>query len=213
MTDRIKEIFSLIPTCESFADIGCDHGYLSNEVIKSGKAKKVVFSDISAKCLSKAQELLAPFVNKGVAEGFVTSGFEGLPLTDCALIAGMGGEEIISIINKACFLPNCLILQPMKNSDKVRLTLVGKGFKIIKDYTFFADGKFYDIILSVKGEDFLTDDEIFFGRTNLLEKPNAFIDKWKGKKGEIERYLSEKNLGEKAKEELLALLKRIEKIC
>ena len=213
MTDRLKEIFSLIPNCLAFADIGCDHGYISNAVIRSGKAKKVVFSDISSKCLKKAEELLAPFVESGVAQGFVSNGFDGLPSVDCALIAGMGGEEIISIINSAPRLPNTLILQPMKNSEKVRSALLQKGYRLIKDYTFFAEGKYYDLILCEVGEDDLTPKELLFGRTNLLERPTAFIEKWQGKKEEIKRYLSEKNLGQKSREELLAELKRIEEIC
>ncbi len=213
MNTRLNEIFSLIPSCTCFADIGCDHGYLSNAIIRSGRAKKVIFSDISAKCLKKAEDLLAPFVERGVAEGIVSNGFEKLPPVDCALIAGMGGEEIISIINGAKSLPEALVLQPMKNSEKVRVLLVSKGYKIVKDYTFFSEGKFYDVISAEKGEDFLTEEEIYFGRTNLLVRPSAFLDKWNAKKQEIIRYLSEQNLGEKSRTELLAELKRIEKIC
>ena len=213
MNTRLEEIFSLIPNCESFADVGCDHGYISNAMIRSGRAKKVIFSDISAKCLKKAEELLAPFVEQGVAEGIVSNGFEKLPPVDCALIAGMGGEEIISIINGAQSLPEVLVLQPMKNSEKVRVHLIEKGYKILKDYTFFSEGKFYDVVLAEKGEDFLTKEEIYFGRTNILVRPSAFVDKWNLKKQEIIKYLSEQNLGEKSRIELLDELKRIEKIC
>lgn len=213
MTKRLQEIFSLIPNCEVFADIGCDHGYLSLAVIKSGKAKKVIFSDVSEKCLKKAENLLKNFVESGVAKGFVSNGFEKLPDSDLALIAGMGGEEILSIIENAKTLPSKFVLQPMKNSEKVRECLVKHGYKIVKDYTFKADGKFYDLILLEIGEDNLTDLELFFGRTNLIERPSDFIEKWTAKKEEIKRYLSEKNLGEKSKLELLRELERIEKIC
>ncbi len=213
MTERLKEIFSLIPECEVFADVGCDHGYISLAVMKSGKARKVIFSDVSAKCLKKAEILLSSYVKDGFAFGYVSNGFEKLPSSDCALIAGMGGEEIISIINGAKSLPKTLILQPMKNSEKVRLLVVKKGYKIKKDYTFFAEGKFYDVILCEEGEDCLTEQEAWFGRTNLQERPTAFLDKWKAKKEEIKRYLTKKNIGEKSKLELLAELERIEKIC
>ena len=213
MTDRLTEIFSLIPKCESFADIGCDHGYVSYAMLKAKKAKKVIFSDVSAKCLKKAQDLLEPFCKSGKAEGIVSDGFSKLPKVEVALIAGMGGEEIVSIIKNAPHLPSTFILQPMKNSEKVRAILVKSGYKIEKDYTFYSDKKYYDLILAREGEDSLTEDELYFGKTNLIEKPQAFIEKWQGKKEEIKRYLSEKTLGEKSKNELLLELERIEKIC
>lgn len=213
MTKRLVEIFSLIPTCETFADIGCDHGYISYAMLKEKKAKKVVFSDVSAKCLKKAQDLLASFVNEGVAEGVVSDGFSKLPKVDSALIAGMGGEEIVSIIKNATNLPSTFILQPMKNSEKVRALLVEIGYKLERDYTFFAEGKYYDLILATKGQDFLSEDEIYFGKTNLLEKPKAFLDKWQAKKEEIKRYLGENKLNEKSKNDLLLELERIERIC
>ncbi len=211
MTDRLVEIFSLIPNCETFADIGCDHGYVSYAMLKEKKAKKVIFSDVSAKCLKKAEDLLDPFVKLGLAEGIVSDGFLALPEVEVSLIAGMGGEEIVSIINNAPFLPKTFILQPMKNSEKVRALLILKGYKIIKDYTFYSDKKYYDLILATVGKDTLTEEEIYFGRTNLLEKPTAFIEKWQSKKEEIKRYLSEKTLKEESKKGLLLELERIEK--
>ena len=54
MTKRLEEIFSVLPSSEIFADIGCDHGYISKQMLDSGKANKVLFADISAKSLKKA---------------------------------------------------------------------------------------------------------------------------------------------------------------
>ncbi len=213
MTLRLDELFSLIPACKTFADVGCDHGYVSYEMLKQKKAQTVYFSDISEKCLSKAEKLLYPFIIKGVAKGYVSNGFEKLPNVDCALVAGMGGEEIISILNNAVTLPETLVLQPMKNTEKVRVCLIEKGYKILKDYTFSADKKYYDVILCEKGEDFLTEDERLFGRTNILLKPIAFLEKWREKKREILGFLQKENLSQESRKELLSELERIDKIC
>lgn len=177
MTERLKEIFSLLPNASVFADVGCDHGYVAKEVLKSGKAEKVIISDISAKCLSKAETLLKDEISDGRAISAISNGFEKLPKCDLALIAGMGGEEIISILKNAWFLPQTLVLQPMKNLPKLRVFLVDLGYKIIKDYVFTAEQKYYDLLLVEKGEDKLSDDEIEFGRTNLLEKGKAYLDR------------------------------------
>ena len=99
MTDRLNKIFSLIPNCKVFADVGCDHGYLSKAVLDGKKAQKVYFSDLSKNCLDKAKRLLFDYEQKGEAIGVVSNGFENLEGDiDCALVAGMGGEEILLIL-------------------------------------------------------------------------------------------------------------------
>ncbi|MBQ4098436.1 MAG: SAM-dependent methyltransferase, partial [Clostridia bacterium] len=37
MNRRLEEIFSVIPKCEVFADIGCDHGLMTKAMLVSGK--------------------------------------------------------------------------------------------------------------------------------------------------------------------------------
>lgn len=213
MTKRLEEIFSVLPRCEIFADIGCDHGYISKQMLDSGKANKVLFADISAKCLKKARFLLEDYVKSGRAEGYVSNGFSNLPDCDLALIAGMGGEEIISIISSASRLPNSLVLQPMKNSEKVRENLVKLGFRIERDYTFIADEKFYDLILAIKGKDYLTEDEILFGRTNLKEKPSAFIEKINKRKKAVLGFIENPQISKENKESFLMELERLRKLC
>ena len=213
MTKRLEEIFSLLPSCEVFADIGCDHGYISRKMLDSGKANKVLFADISAKCLEKASALLDDYVKSGRAEGYVANGFSGLPDCDLALIAGMGGEEIIFIINSAKNLPNSIVLQPMKNTEKVRESLVKLGFRIERDYTFIADEKFYDLILANKGKDYLTEDEILFGRTNLKEKPKAFIEKISKRKKAVQGFIENPQISEENKKSFEIELERLEKLC
>ena len=92
MAERLKEIFSLLPECESFADVGCDHGYIAEAMLKSGKCKRAVMSDVSEKCLEKAKKLNAEFIKNGVAEAVLSDGLKKVPRTECVLIAGMGGE-------------------------------------------------------------------------------------------------------------------------
>ena len=177
MTERLSKIYSELPSCKIFADIGCDHGYISKAMLDGGKCEKVILSDVSAKCLKKAENLLSEYISKGKAVAIVSNGFDNLPNSDLSLIAGMGGEEIILILQKAKTLPEKLVLQPMKNCDKVRRFLIENGYKIVGDFVFKAEEKFYDIIKCEKGQDSLTEEEIEFGRTNLLNRPCAFIER------------------------------------
>jgi len=110
---------------------------------------------------------------------------------DFVLIAGMGGEEIISILKNG-FLPQKLLLQPMKNTPKVREFLINSGYKILLDYTF-KDGKFYDLI---KAEKFVDNQKenyqawwLEFGRDNILNATLDFIEKISVEIGKNESYL------------------------
>ena len=210
MTKRLQIILENILPCKVFADIGCDHGYITKGVLEQGKCEKAYFSDISKECLKKAKTLLEEYEINGKAKGVQGNGFENIDNCDFALIAGMGGEEILSIIENSLFLPNKLLLQPMKNVDKLRAFLVKKGYKIVKDFCFF-DIKFYDLILCEQGKDSLTEEEIIFGRSNLiLPYSKDFLERLKIEKQTLNSLL-EKELPPSRKEEILVRLRMMEK--
>ena len=210
MNARLKEIYSNLPECDVFADIGCDHGYMTLMMLKGDKCKRAIISDVSKMCLSKAENLLQDYVDEGRVESVVSDGFDNVPPCDEALIAGMGGEEIISIIERAKSLPENLILQPMKNTDKVRVASLKAGYRVVKDYVFFNDGKFYDLLVLKKGEDSLTEEEINFGRTNVIERGSAFKAQLRQKIEKYKVYLSQDNLSEQVKTDMLSEISKME---
>ena len=173
---RIAEIVKLIPETEVLADVGCDHGLVAFGALKSGKVKRVIISDISEKCLNKAVALLKPFA--GAVQAVVSDGFKGYSeAPTVAVIAGMGGEEIIKILSASPFIVETLILLPHKNQDKVRAFLSGNGYKAEKDYTFKDGKKYYDIMLFTRGKGEYSELEIKFGLDNLKTRPADFIEK------------------------------------
>lgn len=178
MKDRLKEIVSALPQCRTLADVGCDHGYAAQAALAQNKCERVILADVSEKCLDKARRLLKNEIADGRASAFVSDGFDALPPCDAGLIAGMGGEEIIKILDNALKndrLPEFLLLQPMKNPQKLREKLVACGYEIVKDYVFYVKNKYYVLISARRGEDVLTEEEKEFGRTNVRELPPDFI--------------------------------------
>lgn len=211
MTERLEKIYSVIPKTKVFADIGCDHGYIAKKMLDTNKCERAIISDISEKCLKKAQTLLADYIEKGVAQSVVSDGFEKLPKVDVALIAGMGGEEICSILTNERELPEILVLQPMKNPEKVRMLAIQKGYRIEKDSVFKSANKFYDLLLLVKGQDQLTEDEIEFGRDNLNVENPDFKEKLSIEIGKINEYLKVESISESTKKTLITKLEKYSK--
>lgn len=200
-----------MPSCYDFADVGCDHGIIAYNMLKLGKCQKVVISDVSSKSLKKAEKLLEQYLNSGKAVSVVADGLNGLPQTECVLIAGLGGEEIIKILSAAPFFPQKLVLQPMKNSEKLRMFLIDKGYSIKKDYVFREGYMFYDLIVCERGKDVLTEEEIKFGRTNVRERGRAFTEKIYWEMNNIAERIKCGNLSGKTLKEFNERLKELKK--
>ena len=172
LTLRLNTIVKELAKCTTFADVGCDHGYVAEAMLCSNKCQFAYVTDVSAVCLQKAENLLKNGY-EGKFKAIVTNGLKNVPKVDQVLIAGMGGELICDILNNADFLPDRIVLQPMKNAEKVRKTVIDLGYKMIRDYTF-KDVKYYDLIVCERGEENYSAEEIEFGRDNLKEKGDAF---------------------------------------
>ncbi len=179
MKERISEICAQLERAKVFADVGCDHGYMAEYMLKNGLCERAYITDISAKSLKKAETLLFPYIEEKKCIPVVTDGLDGLPeKCDFVLIAGLGGEEIIKILSRA-YIPSRFLFQPMKNSEKLRRFLIARGAGIDRDYTFSegsARRKYYDLILgSADGGGSYTEREYRFGRDNLKGYSEPFL--------------------------------------
>lgn len=164
LTRRLEKILSVVPECDTLADVGCDHGYVGITALARGIARQVVFCDISEPSLEKARQN-CPEALKTRAQFVCRDGLGDISC-NCAVIAGIGGLEIISVLQGAEVLPETLVLQPMRNQADVRQWLAER-YKIVSDEKF-SDGKYYDLIVAKLGcGDTLSSDEVKFGRTNL----------------------------------------------
>ncbi|MCM1289359.1 MAG: class I SAM-dependent methyltransferase [Corallococcus sp.] len=172
LTVRLEKILSAVPQCNVLADVGCDHGYVGIGALERGVARRVIFCDISEPSLEKARQN-CPEALKARAEFVCRDGLGNIEC-DCAVIAGMGGLEIISVLNAAEHLPNTLVLSPMRNQQDVRKWLSSRC-KILSDEKFF-DGKYYDLIVAqvTACGAALTDDEVKFGKTNIRRPTKDF---------------------------------------
>ena len=135
------------------ADIGTDHGYLPIFLLKEGRIRHAVLSDINEGPLAAAEqnvkaEGLSDKCTLILSDG--AASLTGLGITDYA-ICGMGGELIARIIGDAPDMRRegvRLILQPMSRFAIVRETLSSLGFRIIDERYSSAAGRPYVSILA-----------------------------------------------------------------
>lgn len=188
---RLAEICSRLSPSKILADVGCDHGYLSEYALSRGLCGRAYVTDISAGSLKKATRLLQPYIDAGRCIPVLCDGLDGIGETpDLVVIAGMGGEETVKILSRVS-LPERFVLQPMHNSDKLRRHLLERGAHICHDYTFESGGYFYDLIAGEgSGGDSYTAREIFFGRDNLRVPTEAFLRKAEEEIGKLRAYLA-----------------------
>ena len=214
---RIETLCSLLEKTKTFADVGCDHGYCSEYMLKSGLCEKAILSDISKGSLAKAEALLAEYIQDGRAVSVLGDGFLGVPAdTEEVLIAGMGGSEIVSILSdkKYGFMPKRFVFQPMHDAEKLRRYLIENGGDIERDFTF-EDGKFYDVIVGGKLKDgeqvrVYSDAEYEFGKENLEKMPTAFVKRMEKLVKNTEKYLRDPNLQESSRQDLEEKKKRLQ---
>ena len=190
LTKRLSAIVSALPKCQVLADVGCDHGYVGLAALERNVVERVVFVDVSAPSLEKARQN-CPESLTSRAE-FVCQDGLGEVVADCAVIAGMGGLEIISVLEGARALPQNLVLQPMRNQRDVR-TWLSERYEIVSDSMFF-DGKYYDLIVARRGcVRPLTEEELTFGKTNVEQMPPDFVKYLKKEQTKYQQILQQCN--------------------
>lgn len=196
--DRIAKLCSYLPPCKTFADVGCDHGYCTQYMLKNGLCERAIIADVSAKCLGKAEQLLKEYIDCGICSSVCCNGLEKINSADLVLIAGMGGEEIISIL-KNSYIPAEFVLQPMRNVKEVRQFLIDWGAEITCDDVFESDGKFYFVICGkAVGDSRYTPAQLEFGKGSLNGALGSYL------RGEIAKKRSylERNLSDNARAQI-----------
>ena len=151
---RIKTVLSFVKVGSRVADIGADHGYLSIELIQSGRASKVIATE---KNLHPFEALSKNIFEAGVAGIEVRLG-DGLQViaageVDTICIAGMGGALIKKILDDAPEVVSRarqLILQPMNATDKIREWLAANAWTIADEDLAEEAGIIYEIICAEK---------------------------------------------------------------
>ncbi len=153
MSSRLKVIAELVEPCAVVADVGTDHAFLAVDLIKQGKAKRVIASDINVGPLKNAENTIDKARLNDKIELRLGSGLAPYQIdeVDTYIIAGMGGELIADIIEKdkkKALSSKALILQPMQQQAVLRRYLLANGFAIVSERIVIEGSKYYQLIVA-----------------------------------------------------------------
>ena len=163
LSDRLQTVLDMLPPCKVLADVGCDHGYLSIEAVRSGKAGAAIASDVRPGPLQAARTHIEAEHLSAQIEARLTDGLQGFQAgeADSCVICGMGGMMIRSILEEASEEAlrglDSLIVQPQTETDEVRCALHQLGFRIAEERFVEDRGKYYTIIRAEQGIEYYQD--------------------------------------------------------
>ena len=193
LSKRLQTIADFIKKDEVVADIGTDHAHIPIYLIKNNIISKAYACDINKGPLEKAEENINYYGVKNI-ELRLSNGLEKLKTdeADTFIIAGMGGELIIDILDRGQGFfdkKNTFILSPHTKIEEVRNYLLRKGLKILKEDMCIDEGKFYTVMEAVyTGKTFsYTNGELLFGKY-LIDNKNPVLFEYLKK--ERQKYLS-----------------------
>lgn len=144
---RLKTIAECVPAGEIVADVGCDHGYLAAYLILCRGIETVYASDIHKKPLDAANKTVVRWNLTDRMKLIQADGLTETPQTvTTVVIAGMGGESIIKILEEADWTQRPgmrLVLQPMSFLPKVRSFLYRHGFALQQEIPVIEPPHYY----------------------------------------------------------------------
>ena len=181
LSPRLHAIAEQVPQGARLADVGTDHGYLPVWLLRSGCIDSAIATDLREGPLNRARETAQQF---GVAEQISFRLCDGLSAirpeeADTVVIAGMGGETIVSILEAAPWTKEgtLLLLQPMTGFAPLRLWLQENGYQIAGE-CIAREGKRLYNILTVRGGEMppLSPAELWAGRQNNGPQRLEYLD-------------------------------------
>lgn len=155
LTKRLAAVASFAEDGKRVADIGTDHGYIPIYLMQLGRAEKVVASDIGLGPIERARASAKEYGLEDKITFVTADGLCGIDESfDTVIIAGMGGDNIISILSEGSWALSKahLVLQPQSRVQKLVRWLYKNGCcvsdgRLVRDF-----GRLY-IVLSVNKAD------------------------------------------------------------
>lgn len=168
---RLEICANMVDSGKKFIDIGTDHAYLPIWLVLNGIIDEAIAADIREEPLKKAKKNIIKYGLQDKIKTIKTDGLNNINKDDCEniVIAGMGADTIISIIDNAYWLKECknlkLILQPMTAAERLRRYLSKNNYNIYKEIAVESNSKVYSVM------------EVKIGKSEYLKDIYPYVGK------------------------------------
>lgn len=180
LSPRLELIASLVPEGSFPVDVGTDHGYLPAWLLKSGTVQRCAATDINSGPLAAAARTLDEAGVREKCRLFLCDGLAdcGGIGADAVIIAGMGGDNMAGILERAPWARQCrlIILQPMSKSERLRFWLCANGYEIFDELLVRDNGRIYPVMCARGSETMqrLSPEERYTGKLELVMRQPLF---------------------------------------
>ncbi len=171
---RLAALAEMAGPCGTLADIGCDHGRLCGYMLQRDMCRRAVMTDISEASLEKARGLMKRLGLLDRAAFRVGDGAKTLDNPpDVAVIAGMGGQLIASIVEdgQPQLADARLVLQPNVAAPELRGRLCACGYRISDERVAREGRRLYVLLAAERGDAEYDERETVVGPVLLRERP------------------------------------------
>ena len=174
LSPRLQLLADWVPRGARFADVGTDHAYLPVWLTLHGRVTSAIASDLRKGPLERARETGRTYGAEGI-DYRLGDGLVGIrpEEADTIVIAGMGGENIASILAAAPWTADgehTLLLSPHTKAEELRLFLMDHGYAICREALVRDRGTLYPVMEVTAGEMTLTPGQLW-GGAGLLHDP------------------------------------------
>lgn len=171
---RLQLLADWVPRGVRFADIGTDHGYLPTWLVLQGRVTSAIASDLRKSPLERAKETGRTYGAENI-DYRLGNGLDGISPeeTEVICIAGMGGENISSILEAAPWTADghhTLLLAPHTKAEELRKFLCEHHYVIQRESLVYDRGTLYPVLEVHAGKMELTIGQLY-GGAKLLNDP------------------------------------------
>ena len=191
---RLQTIHDMVPQ-SVVADVGADHGKLMIALFESGRINRGYAIENKKGPYNRLVEALADNQLDDVIVPLLSDGIEDLPsIVSTVVIAGMGGETIVSILKKhpeKLKNVDTIIVDPHGEVPLVRQEISNLGYAIAEEKMIKDEDVYYEIIKFIKSDiAFYSEKDLEFGPILSHEKSATFKEKYQSRINEIDNLLN-----------------------
>ena len=155
LTPRLAAVAALVEPGAAVIDVGTDHAMIPVWLVQAGICERVLATDIRPGPLKSAAGLVSRTGTGDRIRLLQTDGLAGVGPEDgdTVILAGMGGETMVSILAAAPWTRAgvTVILAPQSKRAHLRRWLVGNGYRIGTERLAEDAGRIYPILTASGG--------------------------------------------------------------